>query len=89
MKYRSLTNFFLPLFLILFLTSCADIIDAYYLKNPDDRGVLYNIVNWFKWQADERIRYTLIITAIILIILGIANTLSNAVDWFKNLFNKK
>ena len=85
MKYRSLTNFFLPLFLILFLTSCADIIDAYYLKNPDDRGVLYNIVNWFKLQADYQILYTLIIMAIIFIIIK----LFNVVDWFKNLFNKK
>ena len=85
MKYRSLTNFFLPMFLILFLTSCADIIDAYYLKNPDDRGVLYNIFHWFKLQADYQILYTLIIMAIIFIIIK----LLNVVDWFKNLFNKK
>ena len=62
-----------------------DIIDIYYLKNPDDRGVLYNIVNWFKLQADYQILYTLIIMAIIFIIIK----LLNVVDWFKNLFNKK
>ncbi len=67
------------------VSSCADIIDIYYLKNPDDRGVLYNIVNWFKLQADYQILYTLIIMAIIFIIIK----LFNVVDWFKNLFNKK
>ena len=70
---------------IISLSSCRDIIDINYLKNPDDRGVLYNIFHWFKLHDDYQILYTLIIMAIMFTIIK----LLNIVDWFKNLFTKK
>ena len=60
MKYRSLTNFFLPLFLILFFTSCADIIDAYFYSNPDENGLLNKIWEWFQLNTNPLFQFLMI-----------------------------
>lgn len=60
MKYRALTNFFLALFLILFLTSCADIADAYFYVNPDEKGLLNKIWKWFKLNTNPLFQFLMI-----------------------------
>ena len=69
MKYSSLKNFFLPLFLIFFLTSCADIIDTYFYSNPDEKGLLNKIWEWF--QLNTNPLFQLLIPSVFFLILYI------------------
>ena len=67
MKYRSLTNFFLPLFLILFFTSCADIIDAYFYSNPDEKGLLNKIWEWFQLNTNPLFQFLMIVVFFLIV----------------------
>lgn len=70
---------------IISVSSCADITDIYFAKNPDDRGVLYQIWNWLGFIEDNQFLYLIIMMSILFIIIK----LFDAIKWFKNLFNKK
>ena len=60
MKQRSLTNFFLPLFLILLLTSCADLIDAYFYANPNEKGVFNKLWEWLQLSTNPIFQFLIL-----------------------------
>jgi len=37
---------------MLFLTSCADIIDIYFYSNPDEKGLLNKLWGWLQFNTN-------------------------------------
>ena len=68
-------------FIYISVTSCADLINLYYIKNPDDRGFFYYLNEWIQNPIYGFIVF-LILPIPFVIIFYVLN-------WFISLFKKK